>query len=71
MPSDCQCSTYTEIVYRDKIINNKEGTKKLRALQEEVEELRKQNALLYSELKRYRTNKDKLKQQLKAKLDKL
>jgi FtsZ-binding cell division protein ZapB len=58
-------------VYRDKIINNKEGTKKLRALQEEVEELRKQNALLYSELKRYRTNKDKLKQQLKAKLDKL
>jgi len=71
MPSDCQCSTAcTQIVEKKVVLNNKEATKKLRRLEDEVESLKRENATLKRKLTRATVNKKKLVSDLKRQLDK-
>ena len=47
MPSDCQCSTpRIEYVDKIKVLNNKEATRKIARLEEQVKTLKSENSVL-------------------------
>lgn len=71
MPSDCQCSTCieTRTIIKEKVLNNKQATKKIELLKEEVEKLKSSNKSLKRRLHRAATNKETIVKDLKSKLD--
>ncbi len=71
MPSDCQCSTHTEPVVVEKVLNNKQATRKMRRLEEEVEILKYENSSLKQRLRKASINKEKILKELRSKLDRL
>lgn len=71
MPSDCQCSAPVETITVEKVINNKQATRKILRLEEEVEVLKYENTSLKRRLRKASTNKEKILKDLKSKLDKI
>lgn len=71
MPSDCQCATACETKVVTKVLNNREATKKLNALKEEVKRLKLENTKLASRLSKARISKREIISRLKKQLDKV
>lgn len=77
MPSDCQCSTYSEprtvekVVTKTKVVGSKTATRRLAKLEEENERLKKENIRLKQRLTRRKAAKRALISELKAQLDDL
>jgi hypothetical protein len=73
MPSDCQCATAVETrtVTIEKVLNNKQATRKMRRLEEEVAILRNENAGLKRRLQKASVSKERILKDLKSKLDRL
>ncbi|HEC66271.1 hypothetical protein LCGC14_1339200 [marine sediment metagenome] len=72
MPSDCQCSTSSvETITVEKVLNNKQATRKLRRLEREVEALENENTGLKRRLRKASINKEKILKDLRSKLDKI
>ncbi len=73
MPSDCQCSSAcsTETITVEKVIGNKQATRKILRLEEEVEILKYKNSSLRQRLRKASINKEKILKELRSKLDRL
>ncbi len=73
MPSDCQCSSAcsTETITVEKVLNNKQATRKLRRLEEEVAILKDENTGLKRRLRKASINKEKILKDLKSNLDRI
>jgi len=71
MPSDCQCSTHVETKIVKEVLNNKEATRRLKRLEEEVAELKQKNASLTRRLRVAKVSKKQIVDDLKKKLSNL
>lgn len=71
MPSDCDCSHHTETITVEKVIGNKQATRKIQRLEEEVERLKYKNSSLRQRLQKASISKGKILKELKSKLDRL
>ena len=73
MPSDCQCSSACGVVEKEvvKVLNDKQATRRIRELEEEVERLLADNSLLSKKLRRESTSKKDLIKKLKDGLDRI
>lgn len=71
MPSDCQCSSacHTETREITKVINSKEGTKRIARLERELEKLVEENSDLRRRLRKSTVNKKHLIDKIKSGLD--
>ena len=71
MPSDCMCSSACACETRvvEKVIGSKEAGAKIRRLEKEVEELKRNNASLKRKLEKASANKREIVKKLKKKLD--
>lgn len=71
MPSDCQCSTACETVIKTKVISNREATRRLKRLEDEVANLKGENIRLKTRLKRTDISKKEIIADLKNHLNKI
>ncbi len=72
MPSDCQCSTpRTEYVDRIKVLNNKDATRRIARLEEQVKALKSENAVLKRKANRKLKSKKQIISDLKKQLDRI
>lgn len=73
MPSDCQCSSPVETITVEKIvekvIGNKQATRKILRLEEEVEALKNKNAGLKRRLRKATIHKEEVLKDLRSQLD--
>lgn len=73
MPSDCQCSSPVETITVEKIvekvIGNKQATRKILRLEEEVEALKNKNAGLKRRLRKATIHKKEVLKDLRSQLD--
>jgi len=71
MPSDCQCATACETKTVTKVLNNKQATARLRKLEREVKDLKKENSGLKARLTKATAKKRSIVKSLKNHLDRM
>lgn len=70
MPSDCQCGSACDCtIVKKEVIGNKEATRRLKKLEDEVKELKSENRQLKAKLEKKTKTRGQIIKELKRHLD--